>query len=62
MRFTADEAFEATEDGEPIMLSIAAANRMIDKANPGDDRADFWAQHQACTEVDAAAVLAWLGY
>lgn len=60
--FTTEEAFEASTDGEPILMTRRAAERLIDQHQPGDDRAEFWNQHNGATHIDAALVLAWLGY
>lgn len=46
-RFTAEDAFDASECGEPIVINRLWADKVI-------------ASHGA--EYDAATVLAWLGY
>lgn len=63
--FTAEEAFEASEDGEPIMLDRAAAFRLVVREHDGD-----WSYFLRDTQpgavdfqpVDAAVALRWLGY
>lgn len=62
MRFTADDAFEASQDGEPIMISSGAAARMI--ANHGASLEEYETESGLAmpAEIDAASVLAWLGY
>jgi hypothetical protein len=63
MRFTSEEAYEAQEDGEPIMLSLADTNKLIAQHQPGDDPAEFFGQFPHTQEhFDAATVLDWLGY
>lgn len=67
MRFTTEEAYEASECGEPIMLGAQAVERIIRGQQPDDLRADveaFYSEHPANVggEVDAAHLLGWLGY
>lgn len=65
-RFTSEEAFEAAEEGEPIMLSLQAAKRIC--RDHGADWYEFADEHQtdfaqmadAC--VPAHRLLGWLGY
>jgi hypothetical protein len=61
-KFSAQEAFEASEDGEPIEISAKAALRIIEKHNT--DAFDFFAQPgvAGATWIDAAIVFEWLGY
>jgi len=60
-RFTAEDAFDASESGEPIMLTRAAARRIL---NDHDADGDFFADHapDEAGAYDAAALLGWLGY
>jgi hypothetical protein len=64
MKFTAEDALQAHEDGEPIMLDWQAVHRMI-RAH-GQEPADFYTEQpcwpQTAFEQDAWSVLAWLGY
>jgi len=61
MRFTADQAFEASEDGDPIMISAASAAAIIGQhqATLCEFESD---RGERAESYDAAAVLAWLGY
>ena len=60
MRFTTEEAYDASECGEPIMLSRADAERII---RDHDAEGDFFAEHAGESGAyDAAALLGWLGY
>lgn len=66
MRFTADDAFEMSEAGEPIMLSWSDASKIIrdHSANPSEYYQDKCSPDSRMNEikVDAADVLGWLGY
>ena len=58
---TAEQIFDASDEGEPVMISHAQAVREI-KAHSLDP-AEFFAECGPFTgEIDGAAVLAWLGY
>lgn len=60
MRFTVEEAFEASECGEPIMISRAAALRIVNQHDCGED---FDASPLSVSDtLDAADLLRWLGY
>lgn len=62
-RFTADDAFAASEDNDPIMLSGQDVVAMC--RDHGSDPDDFWVDefHGAVPpSVDAAKLLGWLGY
>ena len=67
MKFTADEAFEASKAGEPIIISIETAARYLRQhglTEPSDVR-DMLFQCElphTTQEIDAATVLGWLGY
>jgi hypothetical protein len=64
MRFTADEAFDAQTDGEPIMMEPAAAKQIL--ANHDVD--EPWEVYEremieaGNDPLDAGHLLAWLGY
>lgn len=59
--FTAEDAFEASEDGDPIMLAHDAAARIC--RDHDADLADFLTDCAiTATHVDAAVLLGWLGY
>jgi hypothetical protein len=66
MRFSADQALEAHEEGEPILISRKFAYEMLkDHGALAEGLADFRAQVATCDEhdrFDAWEVLAWLGY
>jgi hypothetical protein len=57
--FTSEEAYEAHNDGEPIMVSRAWATKIVTR-EAGDDATEFLASLPA--SVDAWVVLSWLGY
>ena len=69
MRFTSEEAFEADDSGEPIMVEWSAVVAICkehgclitDNSDPfaGEWSAEFGSQAQA---VNAAKLLEWLGY
>jgi len=67
MRFNTDEAYDASECGEPIMLKprdVARIANHHDCGYPQGTAAAFFAdypdsEHQ---DTDAATLLAWLGY
>ncbi len=68
MRFTAEDAFEASEYGEPIIIDGKATSRIL---TDHDARfVDFMADNHGTALVgpdgiigfDAALVLGWLGY
>lgn len=58
--FTADEAFEAAETGEPIMIDWTFARDIC--ADHGVDIADMVEDIGDKAEYDAAVILGWLGY
>lgn len=67
MRFSAEQAFEASDEGEPIMLDHGAALAIIrqhDTGHASDAEAwgEFVADMPAVVHLDAANLLAWLGY
>lgn len=62
-RFSTQQAFDASECDEPVMITAAAANEIIQ--DHGADSVEFWDEISPgifAREVDAARVLAWLGY
>ena len=63
-RFTAEEAFDARDCGEPIMITRAAVDRMLSQHSTTfanvDDPCNV--QPDETGMFDAAAILAWLGY
>jgi hypothetical protein len=65
-RFTAEEAFDASAEGQPIMLCAAAAHRLC--AEHGTTLVDYdlengtFGSPNPVSEYDAAAILGWLGY
>lgn len=67
MKFTADEAFEASKSGEPIMVTIETAARYLRQhglTEASDVREMLFQCELPFTtqEIDAATVLGWLGY
>lgn len=61
--FTTEDAYDASDCGEPIMLNAASVARMCrdHDASPGefyDDHSDI----EPNGDVDAAILLGWLGY
>lgn len=64
-RFTTEDAYEASEAGEPIMLTRAAAERIIEDHDCDYHEAmEFLARElpDGKAHIDAAVVLGWLGY
>lgn len=61
MHFTAEEAFEASDIGDPIYITRRAAWRIV---TAGDyDAQGFDALFvDGCDSIDAAKLLAWLGF
>ena len=59
MRFTSEDAYEAHEEGDPIMISHARAVAIV--RSHCDDVAEFEAEQGTGTH-DAWDVLSWLGY
>jgi hypothetical protein len=63
MRFTAEDAFDAQDEGEPIMVPASTARRIVhEHAASFDDFTRDAMAGQYPTHLDAAVVLAWLGY
>lgn len=63
--FTTEDAYDASECGEPIMLSQAAALRMMRQHDiPEVDQRIFFEENPSNdrSETDAAVLLGWLGY
>jgi hypothetical protein len=66
MRFTSDEAFEASNEGDPIMLNWASTKAIL--SSHSADIGEFWTDHGnenrdlSTFSIDAADVLGWLGY
>ena len=59
--FTAQEALDFSEAGEPIMLSLASALRIVDEHGIPHD--DFYEEFGERPEsVDAGDLFIWLGY
>lgn len=66
-RFTAEQAHEAHEEGEPIIIALQAARRIVGAHETGEDFDDFLASQGAAIgntpgQYDAWTVLEWLGY
>jgi hypothetical protein len=64
MQFTAEEAFEASDCEEPIMITRAAAMRLVSEhdATWEEFEADNKGTGIGFNTFDAAHVLRWLGY
>lgn len=63
MRFTSNDAYEAHEDGEPIMIESNAADRMLRDHGQTLDAFAFETGTPANNgQYDAWAILEWLGY
>lgn len=63
MKFTAADAFEAAEEGAPIMLTRADAQHICALHISDDCTIEAYeAQHGPQTQVNAALLLGWLGY
>ena len=60
--FSAEEAYEAHEEGEPIMLSAKRARRMVEVEHQAEPWSEFIAHAGEAEEYDAWIVLEWLGY
>lgn len=63
MKFSAEEAFEADDAGEPIMMDAEAAKKLV------AEHSCLWSEflreecnHLPTTQYNAAKVLGWLGY
>lgn len=63
-RFTTEEAYEASDCGEPIMLGAEDVARICRRQQSDDCTPDqFYADHPALNgQFDAAVLLGWLGY
>jgi hypothetical protein len=63
-KFTSDEAFEAQAEGDPIMISRAAALKILrDHSVSEDSHEAFYREVEEHGDgFDAADVLMWLGY
>ncbi len=60
-KFTAEQAFEDSANGDPIMLTMLAAKRICQ--DHVVDFVDYLADSTLFdTKIDAADLLAWLGY
>lgn len=64
MRFTADQAFEAAADGEPIVLTEGDIEVILMQHDTGETRLDYEAfcREHMKNPYDAAELLGWLGY
>ena len=64
MRFSADDAFQASMDGDPIILTALQAAVICRQhgADYVDYAKDRWFPMLPEGKVDAAYLLAWLGY
>jgi hypothetical protein len=65
MRFSSDDAFQASMDGDPIILTALQAAKIcrdhdVDYADYVSDAA--WPKLSPLGDVDAAYLLGWLGY
>jgi hypothetical protein len=60
MYFTSEDAYEAQQDGEPIMISRARALAML--RSHGATAEEFDAEVAVRERYSAWDVLAWLGY
>lgn len=63
-RFTADDAFDASEAGEPILLTEGAVEEILMRHDIDETRMDYeaWCLEHQKDRMDAANLLAWLGY
>ena len=64
MRFTFEDAADASETGEPIWLTIADTNKICREhgTNYGQYMAENGDPNNPETQYDAFHVLCWLGY
>ncbi len=64
MRFTSDEAFEASESGDPIIINHATAKRICADHGVNIDDGDGFTNEvpKVGDGYDAKFVLLWLGY
>lgn len=64
MRFTAEQAFDAATDGEPIVLDDGAIEVILMQHDTGETRLDYEAfcREHMKNPYDAAELLGWLGY
>ena len=63
-RFTSEDAFDASEEGDAIMITTKRAQQLIEREH-GCSWQEFSEDqpHLAASPlIDAAQVLAWLGY
>ncbi len=64
-KFTTEEAYDASECGEPIMLAHEDVVRICGRQESADCAPHlFYEEHQlnSAQPVDAAVLLGWLGY
>lgn len=61
-RFSAADAFDADEIGEPILLTPAAARRIASEHSADLDEFLDECPHLEPVQINAATLLAWLGY
>lgn len=68
MRFTAQEAFDASAEAEPILITHAAASKIVAKHDCGESFDAFWQDRKehgsvdAAGRIDASELFVWLGY
>lgn len=60
MRFTSEQAFDASDAGEPIMISRTDAVRICGDHDCGFE--EFEVDTGVAEMYDAGVLLAWLGY
>ena len=60
MRFTSDEAFDASDCGEPIILNQRTCEYICHEH--GVTFGEYLAEHPDTRDIDAAQLLRWLGY
>ena len=60
MSVPTEQAFEARDAGEPVMISAYHAVKLV--VSHGQNINEFFAGRDDCKPVDLADVLEWLGY
>lgn len=66
MRFSADQAFEAAQDGDPIILDTVTIANILRQHGDGEDfTVELYVSETEAhgnNPYDAAELLGWLGY
>jgi len=61
--FSAEQAFDARDDGEPIMIGYVFAGQILEDHDEClDNFLVEYDEYRAASKIDAADILEWLGY